>query len=35
MTWQRANIQAAAAYLRERMKDATPDARTRAVYDGC
>ena len=34
LTWQQANIQAAAAYLRERMKDAAPDARTRAVYEG-
>ena len=34
MTWQQANIQAAAAYLRERMAAGATDARTRAVYEG-
>jgi len=34
MTWQRTNIQAAAAYLRERMAAGATDARTRAVYEG-
>ena len=34
MTWQRTNIQTAAAYLRERMAAGAADARTRAVYEG-
>ena len=34
MTWQQANIQAAAAYLRERIAAARRDARTKAVYEG-
>jgi hypothetical protein len=34
MTWQRTNIQAAAAYLRERMAAGAADARTTAVYEG-
>ena len=34
MDWQRANIHAAAAYLRERMADGVTDARTKAVYEG-
>ena len=34
MTWQRTNIQAAAAYLRERMAAGAVDAPTRAVYEG-
>lgn len=34
MTWQQANIQAAAAYLRERMAAGATDARTKAVYEG-
>jgi hypothetical protein len=34
MTWQQANIQAAAAYLRERMAAGTNDPRTKAVYEG-
>ena len=34
MDWQRANIHAAAAYLRERMEAGVPDARTKAVYEG-
>ena len=34
MTWQRTNIQAAAAYLRERIVAGAADARTNAVYEG-
>lgn len=34
MNWQRANIQAAAAYLRERIAAGATDPRTKAVYDG-
>jgi hypothetical protein len=34
MTWQQANIQAAAAYLRERIGAGATDARTKAVYEG-
>jgi hypothetical protein len=34
MTWQQANIQAAAAYLRERIATGATDARTKAVYEG-
>jgi hypothetical protein len=32
--WQRANIQAAAMYLRERMSAGATDVRTKAVYEG-
>ena len=34
MTWQQANIQAAAAYLRERISAGAVDPRTKAVYEG-
>ena len=34
MNWQRANIQAAAAYLRERIAAGATDPKTRAVYEG-
>ncbi len=34
MTWQQANVQAAAAYLRERMAAGATDPRTKAVYEG-
>lgn len=34
MSWQRANIQAAASYLRERMAGGVNDPRTRAIYEG-
>ena len=34
MSWQRANIQAAATYLRERITTGAVDPRTRAVYEG-
>jgi len=34
MTWQHTNIQAAAAYLRERIAAGAVDARTKAVYEG-
>lgn len=34
MTWQQANIQAAAAYLRERIAAGATDPRTKAVYEG-
>ena len=34
MTWQQANIQAAAAYLRQRISAGAIDPRTRAVYEG-
>jgi hypothetical protein len=34
MTWQQANIQAAAAYLRERITAGTTDPKTMAVYEG-
>ena len=34
MTWQQASIQAAAAYLRERMAAGATDPRTKAVYEG-
>src|SRR5437667_12653616 len=34
MTWQQANIQAAAAYLRERITAGATDPRTKAVYEG-
>jgi hypothetical protein len=33
-TWERANIQAAASYLRERIAQGASDPRTRAVYEG-
>jgi hypothetical protein len=32
--WERANIQAAASYLRERMAQGAIDAKTKAVYEG-
>jgi hypothetical protein len=32
--WERANIQAAASYLRERMTQGALDAKTKAVYEG-
>ncbi len=32
--WQRSNIQAAAAYLRERMAQGATDSRTKAIYEG-
>jgi hypothetical protein len=32
--WERANIQAAASYLRERMAKGAIDAKTKAVYEG-
>jgi hypothetical protein len=34
MSWQHVNIQAAAAYLRERIAAGATDARTKAVYEG-
>jgi hypothetical protein len=34
MSWQRANVQAAATYLRERIAAGADDARTRAIYEG-
>jgi len=34
MTWQQANIQAAAAYLRERIAGGATDPKTIAVYEG-
>jgi hypothetical protein len=34
MNWQRANIQAAAAYLRERISAGATDGKTKAVYEG-
>src|SRR5436190_1397575 len=34
MTWQQANIQAAAAYFRERMAAGASDIRTKTVYEG-
>jgi hypothetical protein len=34
MSWQRASIQAAAAYLRERIAAGATDPRTHAVYEG-
>jgi hypothetical protein len=34
MSWQQANIQAAAAYLRGLMGVGATDARTKAVYEG-
>jgi hypothetical protein len=32
--WERANIHAAASYLRERMAQGAIDAKTKAVYEG-
>ena len=32
--WQRANIQAAASYLRERISGGATDPKTKAVYEG-
>jgi len=34
LNWQRANLQAAATYMRERINGGAGDARTRAVYEG-
>lgn len=34
MTWQQGNIQAAAAYLRERISAGATDPRTKAIYEG-
>jgi hypothetical protein len=34
MSWQRANIQAAANYLREKMAASGSDVRAKAVYEG-
>jgi hypothetical protein len=34
VNWQRANIQAAATYLRERISAGASDVRTKAVYEG-
>jgi hypothetical protein len=34
MNWQRVNIQAAAAYMRERISAGADDARTKAVHEG-
>ncbi len=34
MSWQRANVQAAATYLRERIAAGATDSRTRAIYEG-
>ena len=34
VNWQRANVQAAATYLRERISAGATDARTKAVYEG-
>jgi len=34
MSWQRANVQAAATYLRERIAIGATDSRTRAIYEG-
>lgn len=33
-SWERANIQAAASYLRERMTQGAIDAKTKTVYEG-
>jgi hypothetical protein len=33
-TWEKANVQAAASYLRERMSQGAADPRTKAVYEG-
>ncbi len=34
MNWQRANVQAAAAYVRERISAGAVDARTKAIHEG-
>jgi hypothetical protein len=34
VNWQRANIQAAAGYLRERMVSGANDPKTKAIYEG-
>jgi hypothetical protein len=34
MNWQRTNIQAAVAYLRERIAAGATDVRTKAIYEG-
>lgn len=34
MSWQRSNIQAAAAYLRDRLAAGATDAKTKSVYEG-
>jgi hypothetical protein len=34
MSWQRANVQAATNYLRERIAAGADDARSKAVYEG-
>jgi len=34
MSWQRANVQAAANYLRERIATGADDVRSKAVYEG-
>jgi hypothetical protein len=34
VSWQRANVQAAASYLRERIAAGASDSRTKAVYEG-
>jgi hypothetical protein len=34
VSWQRSNVQAAAAYLRERIAAGDRNARTKAVYEG-
>ena len=34
MSWQRANVQAAATYLRERIAAGATDPRTKAIYEG-
>lgn len=33
-SWQRANIQSAASYLRERISTGATDSRTKAIYEG-
>ena len=33
-SWQRANIQAAASYMRERISQGATDVKTKAIYDG-
>jgi hypothetical protein len=34
LPWQRATIQAAAMYMRERIAQGATDAKTKAIYDG-
>jgi hypothetical protein len=34
MNWQRVNVQAAAAYLRDRIASGADDVRTKAVHEG-